>query len=73
MAGKTLKELGFTQEIHPKHFSVKEAVFPFIRFPGIDIVLGPEMKSTGEVMGIDQNLGLAFAKAQMAAQPALPT
>ena len=68
-----LKELGFTEEIHPKHFSVKEAVFPFIRFPGIDIVLGPEMKSTGEVMGIDQNLGLAFAKAQMAAQPALPT
>ena len=51
---------------------VKEAVFPFIRFPGIDIVLGPEMKSTGEVMGIDANLGLAYAKAQMAAQPALP-
>ncbi|MCE9609496.1 MAG: carbamoyl-phosphate synthase large subunit [Chthoniobacter sp.] len=73
MAGKTLKELGFTEEIHPTHFSVKEAVFPFIRFPGIDIVLGPEMKSTGEVMGIGENLGLAFAKAQMAAQPALPT
>jgi carbamoyl-phosphate synthase large subunit len=73
MAGKTLKELGFTEEIHPPHFSVKEAVFPFIRFPGIDIVLGPEMKSTGEVMGIGENLGLAFAKAQMAAQPALPT
>ncbi len=73
MAGKTLKELGFTEEIHPKHFSVKEAVFPFIRFPGIDIVLGPEMKSTGEVMGIDESMGLAFAKAQMAAQPALPT
>jgi carbamoyl-phosphate synthase large subunit len=52
---------------------VKEAVFPFIKFPGTDIVLGPEMKSTGEVMGIDTNLGLAFAKAQMAAQPALPT
>ncbi|MDB6150290.1 MAG: Carbamoyl-phosphate synthase large chain, partial [Chthoniobacter sp.] len=73
MAGKTLKELGFTTEIVPTHFSVKEAVFPFIRFPGIDIVLGPEMKSTGEVMGIDANLGLAFAKAQMAAAPALPT
>ncbi|HYR59632.1 MAG TPA: carbamoyl-phosphate synthase large subunit, partial [Chthoniobacteraceae bacterium] len=72
MAGKTLAELGFTHEIVPKHFSVKEAVFPFIRFPGIDIMLGPEMKSTGEVMGIDRNLGLAYAKAQMAAQPALP-
>jgi carbamoyl-phosphate synthase large subunit len=73
MAGKTLKELGFTKEIVPTHYSVKEAVFPFIRFPGIDIMLGPEMKSTGEVMGIDQNLGLAYAKSQMAAQPALPT
>src|SRR6185295_5248424 len=73
MAGQTLKELGFTKEIVPTHFSVKEAVFPFIRFPGIDIVLGPEMKSTGEVMGIDANLGLAYAKAQMAAQPPLPT
>ena len=73
MAGKTLKELGFTTEIVPAHFSVKEAVFPFIRFPGIDIVLGPEMKSTGEVMGIDRTLGLAFAKSQMAAAPPLPT
>ncbi|HEX8310176.1 MAG TPA: carbamoyl-phosphate synthase large subunit, partial [Chthoniobacteraceae bacterium] len=73
MAGSTLKELGFTEEVHPKHFSVKEAVFPFTRFPGIDIVLGPEMKSTGEVMGIDRNLGLAYAKSQMAAQPPLPT
>ena len=73
MAGKTLRELGFTREIVPKHFSVKEAVFPFIRFPGIDIMLGPEMKSTGEVMGIDEDLGLAYAKSQMAAQPALPT
>jgi carbamoyl-phosphate synthase large subunit len=72
MAGMTLKELGFTKEIVPVHYSVKEAVFPFIRFPGIDIVLGPEMKSTGEVMGIDANLGLAYAKAQMAAQPPLP-
>ena len=72
MAGKTLIELGFTTEIVPPHFSVKEAVFPFIRFPGIDIVLGPEMKSTGEVMGIDRTLGLAFAKSQMAAAPPLP-
>jgi carbamoyl-phosphate synthase large subunit len=72
MAGKTLAELGFTREIVPTHFSVKEAVFPFVKFPGVDIVLGPEMKSTGEVMGIDRNLGLAYAKAQMAAQPALP-
>ena len=73
MAGKTLRELGFTQEIVPPHFSVKEAVFPFAKFPGVDIILGPEMKSTGEVMGIADNLGLAYAKAQMAAQPALPT
>ncbi len=72
MAGKTLKELGFTSEIIPPHYSVKEAVFPFIRFPGIDIALGPEMKSTGEVMGIDADLGIAYAKSQMAAQPPLP-
>jgi carbamoyl-phosphate synthase large subunit len=72
MAGKTLKELGFTEEIVPPHFSVKEAVFPFIKFPGIDITLGPEMRSTGEVMGIDSDIGSAYAKAQMAAQPALP-
>ena len=72
MAGSKLKELGFTKEIIPFHFSVKEAVFPFVKFPGVDIVLGPEMKSTGEVMGIDSNIGLAYAKAQMAAQPALP-
>ena len=73
MSGKTLKELGFTSEIIPTHFSVKEAVFPFARFPGTDILLGPEMKSTGEVMGIDHSFGLAYAKAQMAAQPPLPT
>jgi carbamoyl-phosphate synthase large subunit len=69
---KTLRELGFTKEIVPKHFSVKEAVFPFLRYQGIDIALGPEMKSTGEVMGIDADLGLAYAKSQMAAPPALP-
>ena len=72
MAGKTLRELGFTKEILPKHFSVKEAVFPFLRYQGTDISLGPEMKSTGEVMGMDVDLGLAFAKSQMAAPPPLP-
>src|SRR5580693_7121285 len=73
MAGKTLSEVGFTREVIPAHYSVNEAVFPFIRFPGIDITLGPEMKATGEVMGIAQDLGLAYAKSQMAAQPPLPT
>jgi carbamoylphosphate synthase large subunit/REP element-mobilizing transposase RayT len=72
MTGKTLRELGFIAEIVPKHFSVKEAVFPFLRYQGIDIALGPEMKSTGEVMGIDVDLGLAYAKSQMAAPPPLP-
>jgi len=72
MAGKKLRELGFTKEIVPKHFSVKEAVFPFLRYQGMDISLGPEMKSTGEVMGIDVDLGLAYAKSQMAAPPPLP-
>jgi carbamoyl-phosphate synthase large subunit len=72
MAGKSLRELGFTREIVPKHFSVKEAVFPFLRYEGVDIALGPEMKSTGEVMGMDVDLGLAYAKSQMAAPPPLP-
>jgi len=72
MTGKSLRELGFTKEIIPKHFSVKEAVFPFLRYEGLDISLGPEMKSTGEVMGIDVDLGLAYAKSQMAAPPPLP-
>ena len=72
MTGKSLRELGFTKEIVPKHFSVKEAVFPFLRYEGLDISLGPEMKSTGEVMGIDVDLGLAYAKSQMAAPPPLP-
>jgi len=67
MLGKSLRELGFTKTIIPKHVCVKEAVFPFNRFPEVDILLGPEMKSTGEVMGIDQSFGLAFAKSQMAA------
>ncbi len=73
MAGTTLKELGFTEEITPKHYSVKEAVFPFIKFPGVDIILGPEMRSTGEVMGLDADMAIAYAKSQMSAQPALPT
>ncbi len=72
MAGATLRELGFAGEILPTHYSVKEAVFPFIKFPGIDITLGPEMRSTGEVMGIDADLAIAYGKAQMSAQPALP-
>jgi carbamoyl-phosphate synthase large subunit len=72
MTGKSLPELGFTKEIVPKHFSVKEAVFPFLRYEGLDISLGPEMKSTGEVMGMDVDLGLAYAKSQMAAPPPLP-
>jgi len=72
MAGKTLKELDFTKEIVPGHISVKESVFPFIKFPGVDTILGPEMKSTGEVMGIDKDFGRAFAKAQIAAGTKLP-
>jgi carbamoyl-phosphate synthase large subunit len=73
MTGKKLKELGFTGEHIPKHWCVKEAVFPFVRFPGATITLGPEMRSTGEVMGLDEDLGIAFAKAQAAAKPGLPT
>jgi len=72
MAGKTLEELGFTREVEVSHMSVKEAVFPFSKFPGVDTVLGPEMKSTGEVMGISMNFGQSFAKSQMAAGNALP-
>jgi carbamoyl-phosphate synthase large subunit len=72
MTGRTLASLGFTQEITPQHFCVKEAVMPFIKFPGTDIILGPEMRSTGEVMGLDLDLGRAYAKAQMAAHPPLP-
>ena len=72
MAGKTLKELGFTEEIWPKYWAVKESVFPFNRFPGQDILLSPEMRSTGEVMGLDADLGVAYAKSQMAANSPLP-
>ncbi len=72
MAGKTLAELGFTKEIWPKHWTVKESVFPFNRFHGQDILLSPEMRSTGEVMGLDPDLGIAYAKSQMAAGGPLP-
>jgi carbamoyl-phosphate synthase large subunit len=72
MAGKTLKELGFTKEIRPKYWAVKESVFPFNRFHGQDILLSPEMRSTGEVMGLDADLGIAYAKSQMAAGASLP-
>jgi carbamoyl-phosphate synthase large subunit len=72
MAGKTLNELGFTREIRPKYWTVKESVFPFNRFHGQDILLSPEMRSTGEVMGLDADLGIAYAKSQMAASSSLP-
>ncbi len=72
MTGKTLKEIGFTEEVSPKYFCIKEAVLPFIKFPGVDSILGPEMKSTGEVMGIDEDFGVAFAKAQMSVNAGLP-
>jgi carbamoyl-phosphate synthase large subunit len=73
MVGEKLADMGYTQTIVPPHFSVKEAVFPWNRFPGIDIVLGPEMKSTGEVMGIDADWGMAYAKSQISAFNPLPT
>jgi carbamoyl-phosphate synthase large subunit len=73
MAGKTLKQLGFTAEIWPKYWAVKESVFPFNRFHGQDILLSPEMRSTGEVMGLDADLGIAYAKSQMAAGGPLPS
>lgn len=72
MIGKKLGELGFSEEIYPQHFCVKESVFPFIKFTGVDTILGPEMKSTGEVMGIDPELDKAFAKAQIASSNSLP-
>jgi carbamoyl-phosphate synthase large subunit len=72
MSGKTLEELGFTQEVIPKHIAVKEAVLPFNKFPGTDTILGPEMRSTGEVMGIDIDFGRAYAKAEIGAGERLP-
>ncbi len=73
MAGQTLTEQGITEEITPPYFSVKEAVFPFVKFPGVDTILGPEMKSTGEVMGVGTSFAEAFVKSQMAASVNLPT
>ncbi|MDF2953932.1 MAG: Carbamoylphosphate synthase large subunit [Thermodesulfobacterium sp.] len=73
MIGETLKDIGFTKEVTPSYYSVKEVVFPFKRFPRVDVILGPEMKSTGEVMGIDWDPALAYAKAQIAAGMKLPT
>ena len=72
MTGRTLKELGFTEELTPDYWAVKESVFPFNRFHGQDILLSPEMKSTGEVMGLDTDLGIAYAKSQMASGSSLP-
>jgi carbamoyl-phosphate synthase large subunit len=72
MSGKTLNQLNFTEEVIPSHISVKEAVLPFEKFPGTDTILGPEMRSTGEVMGIDSDFGKAFAKAELAASQRLP-
>ncbi|GFE61227.1 carbamoyl-phosphate synthase large subunit [Geobacter sp. AOG2] len=72
MAGKSLKELGVSGDIVPKHISVKEAVFPFVKFPGVDTILGPEMKSTGEVMGIGDTFAEAFAKSQLGANVKMP-
>ncbi|MGB7522337.1 MAG: ATP-grasp domain-containing protein, partial [Spirulinaceae cyanobacterium] len=72
MSGQTLAELNFTEEVIPSHVAVKEAVLPFEKFPGTDTILGPEMRSTGEVMGIDEDFGKAFAKAELAAGQKLP-
>ncbi len=72
MIGHSLEDLGLTEEVEIDHVAVKEAVFPFARFPGVDTILGPEMKSTGEVMGISSDFGMAFAKAQLAAGQNLP-
>src|SRR5258706_15925961 len=72
MVGKPLAEQGFTREVIPPYYSVKEAVFPFIKFPGVDTILGPEMKSTGEVMGVGETFAEAFVKSQLAAGVRLP-
>lgn len=72
MVQKKLKDFGFTAEIKPDYYSIKESVFPFVKFPGVDIILSPEMKSTGEVMGIDEDFGMAFYKSQQAAYSDIP-
>jgi carbamoyl-phosphate synthase large subunit len=73
MAGRSLAELGFQSEVVPRHVAVKESVLPFVKFPGIDVTLGPEMKSTGEAMGIDRDFGRAFCKSQFGALQNVPT
>jgi carbamoyl-phosphate synthase large subunit len=73
MLGRTLVDLGFAEEREVSHIAIKEAVFPFIKFPGVDVLLGPEMKSTGEVMGIDRDFRKAYVKSQIAAGSPLPT
>src|SRR5205823_14998601 len=73
MLGETLDEVGFTEEVAPAYISVKEAVFPFNKFREFDPILGPEMRSTGEVMGISDSFGSAFSKAQLAADNVLPS
>src|SRR5207245_1039583 len=72
MVGKTLAQQHARAEVVPGYFSVKEAVFPFVKFPGVDTILGPEMKSTGEVMGVGKSFGEAFVKSQLAASAKLP-
>jgi len=72
MMGETLEQIGFTEEVHVPYVSVKEAVFPFVKFPGVDITLSPEMKSTGEVMSLDRDRGLAYLKSQLAAGNKVP-
>jgi carbamoyl-phosphate synthase large subunit len=72
MAGRSLADQGVTEEVVPTYFSVKEAVFPFVKFPGVDTILGPEMKSTGEVMGVGHSFGEAFVKSQLGAGVRLP-
>ena len=72
MAGETLQDIGFTEQVVPDHFSVKAPVFPFLKFPGVDVLLGPEMRSTGEVMGIDTSFERAFLKAELGCSNALP-
>ena len=73
MLGESLEQIGFTEEVHVPYVSVKEAVFPFVKFPGVDITLSPEMKSTGEVMSLDRDRGLAYLKSQLAAGNKVPS
>jgi len=72
MVGQSLESQGIREEVTPPYYSVKEAVFPFVKFPGVDTILGPEMKSTGEVMGVGRTFGEAFVKSQLGAGTKLP-